>query len=70
VLLATVFCERLMRLCHAQFALPNIFPVYLKSRVLEARGLAIKAHRKASLLSLFIACQICSEPQKKLRTAF
>lgn len=61
MLLATVFCERLMRLSHAQFAWPNIFPVYLKSWVLEKHGLAIKAHRKASI---FVSVYCLSDMQR------
>lgn len=55
------FCKRLMRLSHAQFAWPNIFPVYLKSWVLGTYGLAIKAHRKAGL---FISVYCSSDMQR------
>jgi hypothetical protein len=61
VLLATVFCERLMRVSHAQFAWQNIFPVYLKSWVLETHGLAIKAHRE---VNLFISVYCLSNMQQ------
>jgi hypothetical protein len=59
-LLATVFCGRLMRVSHALFAWQNIFPVYLKSWVLETHGLAIKAHRR---VSLFISVYCLSDMQ-------